>query len=42
MDLNIQTDTSYTDFRKAFDKINHYILIRKLSDGRGTNGDLPI
>jgi len=27
---NLQTDIIYTDFSKAFDSVNHYLLIRKL------------
>lgn len=30
MDNMTQVDAMYTDFCKAFDKVNHYILIKKL------------
>jgi len=30
LDNNIQIDVIYTDFEKAFDKVNHDILINKL------------
>ena len=39
MDLQVQVDTVYTDFSKAFDKINHNILIFKLAK-IGVHGDL--
>ena len=29
MDKGTQVDTVYTDFQKAFDKVNHKILILK-------------
>jgi Reverse transcriptase (RNA-dependent DNA polymerase) len=32
MDSNVQVDVVYTDFKKAFDKVDHSILIRKLFD----------
>lgn len=32
LDLNIQVDVVYTDFTKAFDRVDHAILIRKLSE----------
>jgi len=27
---NLQTDVIYTDFSKAFDSVNHYLLVRQL------------
>lgn len=39
MDDRVQTDAVYTDFSKAFDKINHRILIKRLTDV-GIHGDL--
>ena len=38
MDYQIQVDSVYTDFSKAFDKINHNILIAKLAE-IGVHGD---
>lgn len=39
MDKRVQVDTIYTDYSKAFDKINHNVLLRKLSN-HGIHGDL--
>lgn len=39
MDDNIQVDAVYTDFSKAFDKINHDLLIEKLARA-GVHGSL--
>ena len=39
MDQQIQVDSVYTDFSKAFDKISHNILIAKLAEV-GVHGDL--
>ncbi|KAJ0180561.1 hypothetical protein K1T71_003965 [Dendrolimus kikuchii] len=39
MDNRIQVDTVYTDFRKAFDKVDHDILLRKLAFN-GIRGNL--
>jgi hypothetical protein len=33
MDLGLQTDVIYTDFSKAFDRLDHEILVRKLDIG---------
>ena len=30
--FNAQTDVIYTDFSKAFDKVNHTILLKKLHE----------
>ena len=32
LNSNIQTDVIYTDFSKAFDKVNHSILMYKLKN----------
>ena len=32
LDEGFQTDVIYTDFSKAFDSLNHRILLRKLSE----------
>lgn len=32
IDSRVQVDTIYTDFSKAFDKVNHSLLIKKLSN----------
>lgn len=39
MDAGLQVDAVYTDYSKAFDKISHEILIKKL-DQIGVHGDL--
>lgn len=39
MDKNLQVDVMYSDFSKAFDKINHNLLLDKLSKA-GVHGDL--
>ncbi|KAG7296239.1 hypothetical protein JYU34_021353 [Plutella xylostella] len=39
MDVGCQVDAVYTDFSKAFDKIDHHLLIKKLL-GVGVHGDL--
>ncbi|CAK1581112.1 unnamed protein product [Parnassius mnemosyne] len=39
MDKGIQVDSVYTDFRKAFDKVDHYILLKKIAFN-GIRGDL--
>lgn len=39
MDSRIQVDTVYTDFRKAFDKVDHQLLMSKIAFN-GIRGDL--
>lgn len=39
MDSRVQVDSIYTDFRKAFDKVDHSLLLEKLSYN-GIRGDL--
>ena len=39
LDNNLQVDTVYMDFRKAFDSVPHKRLIKKL-EGYGINGTL--
>ena len=39
LDNNIQTDSIYTDFRKAFDSVDHKILLQKLAFN-GIRGNL--
>lgn len=39
MDDRCQVDVIYTDFEKAFDRVDHVILLQKLSD-LGINGNL--
>lgn len=39
LDNNLQVDTVYTDLSKAFDKVNHLILLRKLNS-YGFSSDL--
>jgi hypothetical protein len=38
LDAKIQVDVVYTDFQKAFDKVSHKILLRKLNDFGFSNG----
>ena len=40
LDGGKQTDVIYMDMSKAFDKVNHKILIKKLKDSFGTSGNL--
>lgn len=39
MEMSAQVDVIYTDFEKAFDRVDHVILLRKLQ-GLGIQGDL--
>ena len=39
MDQQIQVDTVYTDFRKAIDRVDHTLLLKKLAFN-GIRGDL--
>lgn len=39
MDKRIQVDSIYTDFQKAFDKVDHFLLLQKIAYN-GIRGDL--
>ena len=42
IDAGLQVDTIYTDFQKAFDRVNHEILIEKMGDMEFTRETLQV